>query len=81
VASIAVLFLVGCTAGKMLSSNVAMRLAGVTQCVRDNLGPALIPQAGVANGHASSISCRKRTSRPTSRPRPWKKPSISWSHC
>ncbi len=50
VGSIAVLFLVGRTAGKMLSSNLAMRLAGATQRVRENLGPALILQAGVAIG-------------------------------
>ncbi len=47
---IALVFLAGRTAGKMLSANVAMRLAGATERVRRNLGMALIPQAGVAVG-------------------------------
>ncbi|HIF98368.1 MAG TPA: hypothetical protein EYQ54_15325 [Myxococcales bacterium] len=37
-------------AGKLLAANAAMRLAGATERVRQNLGPALIPQAGVAVG-------------------------------
>ena len=37
-------------AGKWLAANSAMRLAGATERVRRNLGPALIPQAGVAVG-------------------------------
>ena len=37
-------------AGKVLSANWAMRLAGATQRVRRNLGLALVPQAGVAVG-------------------------------
>ncbi len=36
--------------GKLLSANLAMRLAGATERVRRNLGAALIPQAGVAVG-------------------------------
>jgi PTS system fructose-specific IIC component len=36
--------------GKLLAANIAMRLANATQRVRDNLGLALIPQAGVAVG-------------------------------
>lgn len=36
--------------GKMLAANLAMRFANATQRVRDNLGLALIPQAGVAVG-------------------------------
>jgi len=37
-------------AGKWGAANLAMRLAGATERVRRNLGPALIPQAGVAVG-------------------------------
>ncbi|MDG2333564.1 MAG: cation:proton antiporter [Myxococcota bacterium] len=37
-------------AGKWTAANFAMRLAGATERVRRNLGPALIPQAGVAVG-------------------------------
>ncbi|MDE0887205.1 MAG: cation:proton antiporter [Myxococcota bacterium] len=37
-------------AGKWTAANIAMRLAGATERVRRNLGPALIPQAGVAVG-------------------------------
>ena len=37
-------------AGKYSSARVAMRFAGVTKKVRDNLGLALMPQAGVAIG-------------------------------
>lgn len=37
-------------AGKMLSARIAMNLAGTTERVKRNLGPALIPQAGVAVG-------------------------------
>lgn len=36
--------------GKLLSARVAMALAGATSRVRQNLGPALVPQAGVAVG-------------------------------
>lgn len=36
--------------GKLLAADLAMRLAGATEKVRDNLGLALIPQAGVAVG-------------------------------
>ena len=36
--------------GKYASADVAMRFAGVTQKVRENLGLALMPQAGVAIG-------------------------------
>ena len=36
--------------GKVLSANWAMRLAGATRRVRQNLGLALVPQAGVAVG-------------------------------
>ena len=36
--------------GKLLAADVAMRLADATLRVRDNLGLALIPQAGVAVG-------------------------------
>jgi Kef-type K+ transport system membrane component KefB/mannitol/fructose-specific phosphotransferase system IIA component (Ntr-type) len=37
-------------AGKLLSADWAMRLAGATRRVRKNLGMALVPQAGVAVG-------------------------------
>ncbi len=47
---IALLFLVGRSAGKLASAGVAMRLAGATARVRRNLGLALLPQAGVAVG-------------------------------
>lgn len=36
--------------GKLASANLAMRLAGATDRVRQNLGIALVPQAGVAVG-------------------------------
>ena len=36
--------------GKLVSANLAMRLAGATERVRRGLGMALIPQAGVAVG-------------------------------
>ncbi|MEZ4352863.1 MAG: cation:proton antiporter [Myxococcota bacterium] len=38
------------SAGKLLSADLALRLAGATDRVRRNLGLALIPQAGVAVG-------------------------------
>jgi len=47
---VAVLFFVARFLGKVLSARWAMRLAGATKAVRDNLGMALIPQAGVAVG-------------------------------
>jgi len=37
-------------AGKAISANLAMRIAGATERVRQNLGLALLPQAGVAVG-------------------------------
>jgi len=37
-------------AGKLLSARFAMRLAGATQSMRSYLGPALVPQAGLAVG-------------------------------
>ena len=37
-------------AGKVIASNVGMRLAGTTERMRRNLGIALLPQAGVAVG-------------------------------
>jgi mannitol/fructose-specific phosphotransferase system IIA component (Ntr-type)/Kef-type K+ transport system membrane component KefB len=37
-------------AGKLISANLAMRLAGATERVRRNLGFALLPQAGLAVG-------------------------------
>ncbi|MFT4708978.1 MAG: PTS system fructose-specific IIC component [Bacteroidia bacterium] len=37
-------------AGKYLSADIAMRFSGVTKKVRQNLGLALMPQAGVAIG-------------------------------
>ncbi len=48
--SLAGLFVVGRTVGKIVSSNLAMRIAGATDRVRRWLGPALLPQAGVAVG-------------------------------
>ncbi len=36
--------------GKLLSARLAMRLAGATKRLRNNLGTALIPQAGLAVG-------------------------------
>jgi Kef-type K+ transport system membrane component KefB/mannitol/fructose-specific phosphotransferase system IIA component (Ntr-type) len=36
--------------GKLLAADIAMRLAGATEKVRDNLGLALVPQAGIAVG-------------------------------
>ena len=47
---IAVLFLFARAGGKVLAADLAMRLAGATDRVRRNLGPALVPQAGVAVG-------------------------------
>jgi len=47
---IVVLFVLARTSGKFLAGNLAMRLAGATARVRQNLGLALIPQAGVAVG-------------------------------
>jgi mannitol/fructose-specific phosphotransferase system IIA component (Ntr-type)/Kef-type K+ transport system membrane component KefB len=47
---IALLFLLARGAGKLVSARVAMILAGATHRVRQNLGPALLPQAGVAVG-------------------------------
>ncbi len=40
----------GRLAGKLLAGGLAMRLAGATERVRRNLGPALVPQAGLAVG-------------------------------
>lgn len=40
----------GRLAGKLLAGELAMRLAGATERVRRNLGPALVPQAGLAVG-------------------------------
>jgi len=37
-------------AGKLISADVAMRLAGATDRVRKNLGLALLPEAGIAVG-------------------------------
>ncbi len=47
---LALLVVVSRGAGKILSARVAMALAGTTERVKRNLGPALIPQAGVAVG-------------------------------
>lgn len=47
---VALVFLVGRSAGKLVSAGVAMRLAGATDRVRRNLGMALLPQAGIAVG-------------------------------
>jgi len=47
---VAMLFVLARTTGKLLAGNLAMRLAGATARVRQNLGFALIPQAGVAVG-------------------------------
>ena len=44
------LLLTGRFIGKVLSANIAMRLAGATDRVRRYLGLALVPQAGVAVG-------------------------------
>ncbi len=43
-------FFLSRAAGKLVASDLAMRLAGATERVRRNLGIALIPQAGVAVG-------------------------------
>jgi fructose PTS system EIIBC or EIIC component len=40
----------GRMAGKYLAGSLAMRLGGATERVRKNLGPALVPQAGLAVG-------------------------------
>ena len=45
---VAVLVFFGRALGKFLAGSLAMRLAGATARVRNNLGLALIPQAGVA---------------------------------
>lgn len=47
---LAALFVMTRGAGKLVSGQLAMRLAGATKRVRDNLGLALLPQAGVAVG-------------------------------
>jgi mannitol/fructose-specific phosphotransferase system IIA component (Ntr-type)/Kef-type K+ transport system membrane component KefB len=47
---VATIMLLMRSAGKLLSANWAMRIAGATRRVRENLGMALIPQAGVAVG-------------------------------
>ena len=47
---VAFVFVTTRIAGKLLASDLAMRLAGATARVRRNLGAALIPQAGVAIG-------------------------------
>jgi Kef-type K+ transport system membrane component KefB/mannitol/fructose-specific phosphotransferase system IIA component len=47
---ITAVFLAARFGGKLLSADLAMRLAGATQRVRENLGMALIPQAGIAVG-------------------------------
>jgi len=47
---VALLFVAFRIAGKLASSDIAMRLAGATERVRRSLGMALIPQAGVAVG-------------------------------
>jgi mannitol/fructose-specific phosphotransferase system IIA component (Ntr-type) len=47
---VAVAFFVTRGLGKLVASGIAMRLAGVTRKVRENLGLAMIPQAGVAVG-------------------------------
>lgn len=44
------LLLTGRFLGKLVAAEAAMRLAGAPDYVRKNLGPALIPQAGVAVG-------------------------------
>jgi PTS system fructose-specific IIC component len=47
---LALTLIVGRVAAKMIAANVAMRVAGATQRVRNYLGLALVPQAGVAVG-------------------------------
>ncbi len=47
---LAAFFVIARLTGKVLSSQIAMRLAGATDRVRENLGLALVPQAGVAVG-------------------------------
>ncbi|MCP5067004.1 MAG: PTS transporter subunit EIIA [bacterium] len=47
---IALVFVIARAAGKLLSANVAMNLAGATARVRGNLGMALLPPAGIAIG-------------------------------
>ncbi len=47
---LAALFLLSRAGGKLLATQVAMRLAGATERVRRHLGLALLPQAGVAIG-------------------------------
>lgn len=43
-------FFAGRVLGKLAATQIAMRVAGATERVRNNLGIALIPQAGVAIG-------------------------------
>jgi Kef-type K+ transport system membrane component KefB/mannitol/fructose-specific phosphotransferase system IIA component len=47
---VVLLIVAGRAAGKLLAASVALRLAGATDKVRRWLGPALLPQAGVAVG-------------------------------
>lgn len=47
---LAAVFVTARALGKLASARLAMRLAGATDRVRENLGVALIPQAGVAIG-------------------------------
>jgi fructose PTS system EIIBC or EIIC component len=48
--ALSAIYFVARLGGKLLSADVAMRLAGATDRVRRNLGIALMPQAGVAVG-------------------------------
>lgn len=52
---LALLFFLGRGAGKLIAAGLAMRLAGATERIRQNLGLALIPQAGVAIGLVISL--------------------------
>ncbi|MBW2240519.1 MAG: PTS sugar transporter subunit IIA [Deltaproteobacteria bacterium] len=47
---VALVFVLARSAGKLLSASAAMSLAGATARVRNNLGMALLPQAGIAVG-------------------------------
>jgi PTS system fructose-specific IIC component len=47
---VALLFFVARAGGKVLAARWAMQIAGATEKLRDNLGMALLPQAGVAVG-------------------------------
>ena len=47
---LALLVFAGRLLGKWTSGSLAMRLAGATERLRKNLGPALVPQAGLAVG-------------------------------